>query len=307
MTMAIDSNANQRRTPHIHNPASCLPTDYQTLRFFYQRPPDFGQSPSAHYPVLVVGAGPVGLVTAIDLARQGLQVVLLDDDDCLSGGSRALCYAKRTLEVLDRLGCGDRVVDKGVSWNVGKVFFRDEPVYQFNLLPEEGHQRPAFVNLQQYYLEGYLHECASSYPNLDIRWKNKVTQLENSDAKVKVTVTTPEGGYTLNADYVIAADGARSPLRGMLNLESKGRIFQDRFLIADVKIKRLFRPSAGSGSILRFIRINRFSCTVKLTMYGASIFSWVGMQIRNRKKHRSASFPECVRCWETMWRSIWNG
>jgi 3-(3-hydroxy-phenyl)propionate hydroxylase len=100
--------------------------------------------------ILVVGAGPVGLVTAIDLARQGLQVVLLDDDDCLSGGSRALCYAKRTLEVLDRLGCGDRVVDKGVSWNVGKVFFKDEPVYQFNLLPEEGHHRPAFVNLQQY-------------------------------------------------------------------------------------------------------------------------------------------------------------
>jgi len=240
MTMAIDRSANQRRTPHVHNPASRLPTDYQTLRFSYQRPPDFGQSPSAHYPVLVVGAGPVGLVTAIDLARQGLQVVLLDDDDCLSGGSRALCYAKRTLEVLDRLGCGDRVVDKGVSWNVGKVFFKDEPVYQFNLLPEAGHHRPAFVNLQQYYLEGYLHECASQYPNLDIRWKSKVTQLENGDNKATVTVTTPEGSYTLSADYVIAADGARSPVRGMLNLESKGRIFQDRFLIADVKMKAPF-------------------------------------------------------------------
>ena len=240
MSMSTDSRTNQHRAPHVHNAASRMPTDYQTLRFSYQRPPDFGQSSSAHYPVLVVGAGPVGLVTAIDLARQGLQVVLLDDDDCLSGGSRALCYAKRTLEVLDRLGCGDRVVDKGVSWNVGKVFFKDEPVYQFNLLPEEGHHRPAFVNLQQYYLEGYLHECASKYPNLDIRWKSKVTQLENSDAKAKVTVTTPEGDYRLSADYVIAADGARSPVRNMLNLESKGRIFQDRFLIADVKMKAPF-------------------------------------------------------------------
>jgi 3-(3-hydroxy-phenyl)propionate hydroxylase len=240
MIMSIDSRTSEHRALHVHHPARHMPVDYQSLRFHYQRSPDFEQSPCAHYPVLVVGAGPVGLVTAIDLARQGLPVVLLDDDDRLSGGSRALCYAKRTLEVLDRLGCGDRVVEKGVSWNVGKVFFRDEPVYQFNLLPEEGHQRPAFVNLQQYYLEGYLHECASSYPNLDIRWKNKVTQLENSDAKVKVTVTTPEGGYTLNADYVIAADGARSPLRGMLNLESKGRIFQDRFLIADVKMKAPF-------------------------------------------------------------------
>jgi 3-(3-hydroxy-phenyl)propionate hydroxylase len=240
MSMSTDSRTLQQRTPNVHNATSRMPTDYQNLRFSYQRPPDFGQSPAAHYPVVVVGAGPVGLVTAIDLARQGLKVVLLDDDDCLSGGSRALCYAKRTLEVLDRLGCGDRVVEKGVSWNVGKVFFRDDPVYQFNLLPEEGHHRPAFVNLQQYYLEGYLHECASSYPNLDIRWKSKVTQMDNGDAKASVTVTTPEGDYTLSADYVIAADGARSPVRNMLNLESKGRVFQDRFLIADVKMKAPF-------------------------------------------------------------------
>ena len=240
MSTSTDSRMNKNSAPHVHNAVTRMQTDYQTLRFSYQRPSDFGQSPCAHYPVLVVGAGPVGLVTAIDLARQGLQVVLLDDDDCLSGGSRALCYAKRTLEVLDRLGCGDRVVDKGVSWNVGKVFFKDEPVYQFDLLPEEGHHRPAFVNLQQYYLEGYLHECASKYSNLDIRWKSKVTQLENSDTKANVTVTTPEGNYTLSADYVIAADGARSPVRGMLNLESKGRVFQDRFLIADVKMKAPF-------------------------------------------------------------------
>ncbi len=217
-----------------------MQTNYQTLRFPYQRPPDFSQSPPAHCPVLVVGAGPVGLVTAIDLARQGVNVILLDDDDCLSGGSRALCYAKRTLEILDRLGCGEKVVDKGVSWNVGKVFFKDKPVYQFNLLPEDGHHRPAFVNLQQYYLEGYLYECASAYPNLDIRWKSKVTQLQPGDEQVRVTIDTPEGSYALTADYVIAADGARSPVRGMLDLESKGRVFQDRFLIADVKMKAPF-------------------------------------------------------------------
>jgi 3-(3-hydroxy-phenyl)propionate hydroxylase len=240
MSTSVDSHKSEHRAPRLSNPVLHMPTDYQNLRFPYQRSADFGQSPCAHYPVLVIGAGPVGLVTAIDLARQGLQVVLLDDDDCLSGGSRALCYAKRTLEVLDRLGCGDRVVDKGVSWNVGKVFFRDEPVYQFNLLPEDGHQRPAFVNLQQYYLEGYLHEYASSYTNLDIRWKSKVTQLENSETRAMLTITTPEGNYTLSADYVVAADGARSPVRSMLNLESKGRIFQDRFLIADVKMKAPF-------------------------------------------------------------------
>ena len=211
---------------------------YQHLKFDYARPADFSQA--AVHPIVIVGAGPVGLATAIDLARQGLPVVLLDDDDCLSVGSRALCFAKRTLEIFDRLGCGDRVTDKGVSWHVGKVFFKDKPVYRFDLLPETGHERPAFVNLQQYYVEGYLLECAQQYPNLDIRWKNKVVGLSQDDDGVRVQVETPDGVYTLAADYLVAADGARSPVRGLMGLESKGQIFRDRFLIADVKMKAAF-------------------------------------------------------------------
>ncbi|HKR38750.1 MAG TPA: FAD-dependent oxidoreductase, partial [Paraburkholderia sp.] len=150
--------------------------DYQTLTFDYARCSE--QTPDAAAcvrPVVVVGAGPVGLATAIDLARQGVQVVLVDDDCTLSTGSRAICFSKRSLDIFDRLGCGERMVEKGVSWNVGKVFRKDELVYTFNLLPESGHHRPAFVNLQQYYVEGYLLERAQELPNLEIRWKNKVT------------------------------------------------------------------------------------------------------------------------------------
>ena len=214
------------------------PGYYQHLKFDYARPADFSQA--AVHPIVIVGAGPVGLATAIDLARQGLPVVLLDDDDCLSVGSRALCFAKRTLEIFDRLGCGDRVTDKGVSWHVGKVFFKDKPVYRFDLLPETGHERPAIVNLQQSYVEGSLLECAQQYPNLDIRWKNKVVGLSQDDDGVRVQVETPDGVYTLAADYLVAADGARSPVRGLMGLESKGQIFRDRFLIADVKMKAAF-------------------------------------------------------------------
>src|SRR6185369_9372569 len=112
---------------------------YTYPRYEFRTPPELAQGPQARYPVVVVGAGPVGLATAIDLAQQGVPVVVLDDDDTVSVGSRAICYAKRALEILDRLGCGDRVVAKGVEWNVGKVFFRDELVYAFDLLPEPGH------------------------------------------------------------------------------------------------------------------------------------------------------------------------
>ena len=149
--------------------------DYQGLVLDYVRSPDQDAPRPVRHPVVVVGAGPVGLSAAIDLAQQGVPVVLLDDDNRLSTGSRAICFAKRTLEIFDRLGCGQRMVDKGVTWNLGKVFFHDEPVYGFNLLPEAGHQRPAFINLQQYYVEGYLFERARALPNLEIRWKHQVT------------------------------------------------------------------------------------------------------------------------------------
>jgi 3-(3-hydroxy-phenyl)propionate hydroxylase len=214
--------------------------DYQSLRFEYQRSPDQSAAQVAHHPVVVVGAGPVGLATAIDLAQSGQRVLLLDDDRCLSHGSRAICFAKRTLEIFDRLGCGDRMVEKGVTWNLGRVFHRDEPVYSFDLLPEGGHCRPAFINLQQYYVEGFLLDRARSLPNIEIRWGNKVAALDAREDGVELTVETPEGDYRILADYVVAADGARSPIRRAMGLESKGRTFRDRFLIADVRMKADF-------------------------------------------------------------------
>ncbi|WP_323121775.1 FAD-dependent oxidoreductase [Burkholderia alba] len=215
--------------------------DYQTLKFDYRpraaRPAGAADAP---HPVIVVGAGPVGLAAAIDLAQQRVPVVLLDEDDTLSTGSRAICFAKRTLEIFDRLGCGERFVEKGVRWNVGKVFLQDELIYTFDLLPEAGHARPAFINLQQYYVEGYLAERALELPDLDIRWKHKVTGITQTADHAEVAIDTPEGAQTLRARYVIAADGSRSPLRAMLGLDSPGRTFKDRFLIADVKMKAEF-------------------------------------------------------------------
>ncbi|VVD80592.1 3-(3-hydroxy-phenyl)propionate/3-hydroxycinnamic acid hydroxylase [Pandoraea eparura] len=217
--------------------------DYQRLTFDYQPCAEqSGNAPSAPHPVIVVGAGPVGLASAIDLAQQGVPVIVLDDDCTLSTGSRAICFAKRTLDIFDRLGCGERMVQKGVRWNVGRVFLRDQEVYNFDLLPEAGHHRPAFINLQQYYVEGYLYERARELPNIDIRWKHKVVGLTQQgtpgtpEANVTLTVETPDGDYQTRARYVVAADGSRSPVRKLLGVDTHGRTFKDRFLIADVKM-----------------------------------------------------------------------
>jgi 3-(3-hydroxy-phenyl)propionate hydroxylase len=210
--------------------------DFQSLAFDYARHADQDADPVSRHPAVVVGAGPVGLALAIDLAQRGIAVVLLDNDCTLSTGSRAICFAKRTLEIFDRLGCGDRMVAKGVSWNIGKVFFREAQIYSFDLLAEAGHARPAFINLQQYYVEGYLAQRAAELPLIDVRWKNKVVALTQHSDHALLTIDTPDGAYHLRADHVAACDGSRSALRELVGQQSQGRTFRDRFLIADVKM-----------------------------------------------------------------------
>ncbi|MCK1650595.1 FAD-dependent oxidoreductase [Bradyrhizobium sp. 149] len=217
-------------------------THQAKIQFGYRRNPDQdrpGQS-AAEHPVVVVGAGPVGLSLAIDLAQRGQRVVLLDDADRIGEGSRAICFSKRSLEYWDRLGVGDRMVDKGVVWSVGRIFHGESQLYQFNLLPEDGHKRPAFINLQQYYAEAYLADRVQDLPAIDLRWRNKVTALESRNDSVALTIETPEGAYRLHAQYVVACDGARSSLRQMVGADFAGQVFEDQFLIADVKMTAEF-------------------------------------------------------------------
>ncbi|MEO8506828.1 MAG: FAD-dependent oxidoreductase [Betaproteobacteria bacterium] len=208
-------------------------SSYTYPKYEYRRPPELAGT-VRHCGVVIVGAGPVGLTAAIDLAQRGIAVLVLDDDNTVSMGSRAICYSKRTLEILDRLGCGEPVASKGVRWHVGKVYQGSELAYQFDLLPETGHRRPAFVNLQQYHFEECLVRRAQALPSLEIRWQHRVTHVVPGPDLVALQVATDDGEYRLTCDWLIACDGSRSPIRQMLGLDFEGQVFRDRFLIADI-------------------------------------------------------------------------
>ncbi len=192
------------------------------------------------HPVVIVGGGPIGMATALDLGRKGTPVLVLDDHEGVGQGSRAICFAKRTLEIADRLGTGGAMVDKGVVWNVGKVFHGDNKLFEFNLQPEDGHKNPAFINLQQPYFEKFLVEeirrAQAGGAPIEIRGKHAVTDVVAEDDFARLTVVTPDGPYQIEADWLIACDGARSPVRTSMGLSFDGRVFEDNFLIADVKM-----------------------------------------------------------------------
>ena len=213
-----------------------MPYDYRP--FPYTAPPGL-TAPEPRHKVAIIGAGPIGLAMAIELANHGVGSVVLDDNNVVSVGSRAICWSKRSLEILDRLGVGQACVAKGVTWKVGRTYHRAKEVFNFDLLPEDGHKMPAFVNLQQYYVEEYLVARAKAL-GVDMRWKNKVAALDRHPDHAVLTVETPDGTYPLEADWVIACDGARSPVRGMLGLDFEGELFEERFLIADIQMEADF-------------------------------------------------------------------
>jgi 3-(3-hydroxy-phenyl)propionate hydroxylase len=202
-------------------------------RFAYDGPVAPGR-----YEVAVVGGGLVGLTVALDLARRGVRVLLLDEDQTVSLGSRAICFAKRTLEIYDRLGLGARILSKRVVWNRGTVFVHDRAVYSFDLLPEEGHCFPAFVNLQQYYAEEWLTEACRATGLVELRWRHRVSGVANRVDGVALTVDTPDGLLRIEADWLLACDGARSSIAEALGLPFSGQVFHDRFLIVDVVMER---------------------------------------------------------------------
>ncbi len=202
--------------------------------YSYKASPDQFADKPTHHPVIIVGAGPAGLCTAVDLALQGIKSLVLDDNNTVSVGSRAICFAKRTLEICDRYKVADRMLAKGVSWQVGRVFWRDELIYNFDLLPESEHKMPAFINLQQYYFEEYFVDRCEQLEEVEIRWLSRVSNIRIDDAAVYIDVSTEGGTYSLSCDYLLAADGANSSVRQSLGLAFRGQIFEDHFLIADI-------------------------------------------------------------------------
>lgn len=219
---------------------------YDYTPFPYVSPPGLS-APEPRHRVVIVGAGPIGLAMAIDLAQRGVASVLLDENNVVSVGSRAICWSKRTLEIFDRLGVGERMLAKGVTWKVGRNFHGETEVYNFDLLPEEGHKYPAFINLQQYYVEQYLVERARAFPELiSLRFKNKVTAHEDRGDHVVLTVETPEGAYTLETEYYLACDGANSATRTRMALPFTGQTFHEQFLIADIEMED--SPFGGDGT-----------------------------------------------------------
>jgi 3-(3-hydroxy-phenyl)propionate hydroxylase len=206
-------------------------------------------------PVAIVGAGPVGMVAALTLAKYGVRSVLLEAKSTFNDGSRAICISRSSFQILDQLGAAQPFIDKSLGWTLGRTFYRGQQILEFAMPDSEDEKYRPMYNLQQQYIEQFLWDAVAASPLIDARWQSEVRDLRNTDDGVVLSVADPNGEYGLPASWLLAADGARSQIRQKRGLRLRGDNYEGRYVIADVQMEHdyptirraLFDPASRRG------------------------------------------------------------
>ncbi len=222
-------------------------TGYALPEYPFVAPPELQDRRVGRHPVVIVGGGISGLTLACGLAKLGVQAVLLDEDNTVGvkgASSRGICYTQKSLEIFQRYGVFDRIAAKGIEWSVGRTFAGDDEVFSFDLKAQSAFnlsQQPAFINIQQFYIEGYLVERIAELnrqrPSVDLRWSSRVVEFEQNAERALLTVQTPQGNYQIEAEHVIDATGSHTPFHAWVGAQLDGKRGDDRWCIADVRFK----------------------------------------------------------------------
>jgi len=220
----------------MHQPST---TPRPSIYYDYQVFPPWLASqhpPQARHQVVIVGSGPAGMVTALELARHGVPSVLLTSELQFSQGSRAICFTRRSMEILQQVGVADRMTEQGLPWCFGNSYYRGQRVFRLEAPHSEDDRFAPILNIQQQYMEEYLYEACKAQALIDFRWGNKVERITQHPDHAEVVVDTPEGEYTLQTDWLVAADGGRSGIRSAMNLAMEGTSYEGFFVIADIRV-----------------------------------------------------------------------
>jgi len=214
---------------------------YTLPEYPYVRPPELDRPHTLRHPVVIVGGGITGLTLAASLAQLGVRAVLIDEDNTVGvkgASSRGICYTQKSLEIFQRLGIYERIATKGIRWSVGRTFAGSDEVYSFDLRQQSAFnlsEQPPFINIQQFYIEGFLVERIAELGHVELRWSNRLVGFEQNAGFATLEVQTPDGRYRMEAEHVIDASGSHSPLRQWLQVPFTSKRGDDRWCIADVR------------------------------------------------------------------------
>jgi 3-(3-hydroxy-phenyl)propionate hydroxylase len=185
-------------------------------------------------PILIAGGGPVGFITALALARQGLPVHLFEAESRINDMPRAATTHAATLEMLAGLGMVEEVIERGYVEPLFRIWDRQShkiiAEFDFRILKDET-PYPFAVQCEQHKLAGMALRRLRDYPNATVEFSARVTGLEQFADRVEITVESAEGTRRFAGSYLIGNDGGRSTVRKGLGIEFEGYTHPERFMI----------------------------------------------------------------------------
>ncbi len=188
------------------------------------------------HPVVIVGAGPIGLTLALTLEKAGVACVLLEDDHTVCEGSRAIGMSRRTLEIWDSLEAIDEIVAKGLDWKGGRSFYKEHEILNFQMADDLNLMYRPMFNIQQSLTEQFLVNKVNQRPLIDLRWQSRLMDFEDKGDCLELTVQTPKGDYKAQSKYIVACDGAKSSVRSLMDIHLEGTSYEATYLIVDIKL-----------------------------------------------------------------------
>ncbi|HEX3502894.1 MAG TPA: FAD-dependent monooxygenase [Xanthobacteraceae bacterium] len=183
--------------------------------------------------IIIVGAGPAGVVCALALSRRGIPVTVLEQEPAPVKDQRAASIHPPTLEMLDEIGITTRIIDKGLVSS--KYRFHDRldgsVVAEFDLdRMRDEFKFPFVLQYEQYKLTAAVYQEYANGSDFDVRFSHRVESLSQDGAGVTVDVISPSGRETHRADYVIGCDGGRSTVRKLADIDFKGFRYPEKFI-----------------------------------------------------------------------------
>src|SRR5258708_8763420 len=189
-------------------------------------------------PIIVVGAGPVGLTTALGMRFDGLPFALFEDDAELSLDTKAGTVLTRTLEAFRRYGVADRVLAKALRvdeiGDVERATNTARPSVQTALLSDDT-RYPFVINMPQHHLEPILRAAIDERSPGAFHLQHRLTAFRQSDPGVGATFDTPGGARDIDGSYLLACDGGRATVRSQLRVAFQGEASDVRCLLVDGK------------------------------------------------------------------------
>jgi 3-(3-hydroxy-phenyl)propionate hydroxylase len=189
---------------------------------------------SSQQPILIAGGGPVGVIAALALARQGLPVHVFEAESKVNDAPRAATTHAATLEMLEELDLLDEVIRRGLVEPLFRIWDRSTGglVAEFDFGNLKNDTRyPFAVQCEQHKLANLAIERLRGFPHAKLEFSARVSSVAQSSDAVEITVETQAGTRTVEGSYLIGADGGRSTVRKSLAIEFEGYTHPERFLI----------------------------------------------------------------------------